>query len=88
MKLKQNLLLLFFLLAGIVIGGVVAMLCADISFLRWLAFGQGIGLGAEQPLVLDLAILRVSFGFSLHITVAQVITVGLAIFLYSKARIR
>ena len=38
MKLKRNLLLIFFILAGIVLGGMLANLCANIPFLSWLAY--------------------------------------------------
>ena len=43
MKLKRNLLLIFFILAGIVLGGMLANLCANIPFLSWLAYSSSIG---------------------------------------------
>ena len=51
MKLKRNLLLIFFILAGIVLGGMLANLCANIPFLSWLAYSSSIGFNADSPFV-------------------------------------
>ena len=87
MKLKGTLLLLFYLLAAVIIGALLANACRDIPFLSWLAFGGSIGISPAAPFVLDLWILRFSIGFVLDITVAQVITSAIAIFAYHKTRI-
>lgn len=88
MKMKRTLFLLFYLLAGIVVGAMIASLCSGVSWLNWLSFSSAIGLNRGAPLVLDLAVLQITFGFSMSISVAQVITIGLAIFLFNKSRIR
>lgn len=88
MKLKRSLFFCFFLLAGIVLGGVAADLCARVPFLGWLSYSRWIGFSPENPLILDLSVLKLTFGFSMGISVAQVITISLAIFLYHKADIR
>ncbi len=82
MKLKRNLLLIFFILAGIVLGGMLANLCANIPFLSW------IGFNADSPFVLDLSVIKLTFGFSMGISVAQIITIALAIFCYNKTNLR
>lgn len=84
MKLKRNLLLIFFILAGIVLGGMLANLCANIPFLSWLAYSSSIGFNADSPFVLDLSVIKLTFGFSMGISVAQIITIALAIFCYNK----
>lgn len=84
-KWKKNLLFLFYLLAGIVLGAVLARLCAGVSFLSWLNYGESVGISAGS---VDLAILDVTFGFSLTINVAQIITVGVAMWLYGRSRWR
>ena len=88
MKLKRNLLLIFFILAGIVLGGMLANLCANIPFLSWLAYSSSIGFNADSPFVLDLAVIKLTFGFSMGISVAQIITIALAIFCYNKTNLR
>ena len=52
--------LLLMLLAGIVLGGFIGMLAQDIPGLGWLSYGQTFGL--QQPVVLDLGILVLTFG--------------------------
>ena len=88
MKLKRNLLLLFFILAGIVVGAMLAAVCKNVPFLSWLSYYQSIGFNADAPFVLDLSVLRLTFGFSMGISVAQIITLALAIFLYNKTNLR
>lgn len=86
MKFKQNLLLFFYLIAAVVIGGMIGDLCANVPFLGWLAYARHIGFAAENPFVLDLSVLRLTFGFSVGISVAQIFTVALALFLYSRTK--
>lgn len=88
MKTKRNLLLLFYLLAGIIVGSMVATLCANVSFLRWLSYGGTIGFNPSSPFVLDLQVFTLTLGFSFSISVAQIIFIALAIFLYNKTNIR
>ena len=88
MQTKRNFLFLFYLLAGIVAGAVLTTVCDGVPFLRWLAFGGSIGLSPDAPFVLDLAVFKLTFGFSLSISVVQILTIGLAIFLYNKTKIR
>ena len=88
MKLKRNLLLWFYILAGIVVGAMVANVCRDVSFLSWLSYSQSIGFNADAPFVLDLSVVKLTFGFSMGISVAQIITIALSIFLYNKTSLR
>lgn len=88
MKIKRNLLLLFFVLAGIVLGGMLATLCQNVSFLSWLSYSQGIGFNSNAPFVLDLSVIKLTFGFSMQVSVAQIITILLAVFAYTKTNVR
>ncbi|MDD6306776.1 MAG: DUF4321 domain-containing protein [Clostridiales bacterium] len=72
--------LFLLLLSGIVLGGFIGTLVADIPFLSWLNYGQSFGL--ENPVVLDLGILVLTFGLSIRITVASIIGVLIAILIY------
>ena len=88
MKLKRNRLLIFFLLAGIVLGAMLANVCARVPILSWLAYSSSIGFNADSPFVLDLSVIRLTFGFSMGISVAQIITIALAVFCYNKTDLR
>ena len=85
--MKKDFLFLFYLLAGIIAGSIVANLCAGTSgALSWLAYGQSIGFAPNNPAIIDLAIFKLTFGFSMSITVAHIITIMLSLFLYRHTR--
>ena len=81
---KKTIAFLFFLLAGIVLGTVIAKLCADTSFLSWLAYSMSVGLDTASPLVLDLIVFKLAFGFTLTVNPAQIICVIIALIIYNK----
>lgn len=87
-SLKRNFLLAFFLLAGILLGAMLASLCANVPFLEWLSYSKAIGIAPESPMVLDLSVLKLTFGFSMSISVAQIFTIAAAIFLYNKSKLK
>ncbi len=73
----QNIwILLLLLLAG------VANLFGGFSGLGWLAYGSSFGL--TSPLVLDLGVLTLQFGFTIRFTIAGLIGIVLAFFLYRR----
>lgn len=77
---KNNWGLFLLLLAGIVLGGFIGNLTAGVSGLNWLNYGQSFGL--QNPIVLDLGILVITFGLSIKITIASIIGVLVAIIIY------
>lgn len=82
--IKKTIAFLFFLLAGIVLGTVVAQLCANVSFLSWLAYTMSVGLDTASPLVLDLIVFKLAFGFTLTVNPAQILCVIIALIVYNK----
>ncbi|MDD2955771.1 MAG: DUF4321 domain-containing protein [Oscillospiraceae bacterium] len=80
--MKRNLILIFLLLAGVIFGALLASMTADIPFLSWLSFGDSVGIATESPMILDLSVLKLAFGFELKVNVAQIICVILAILAY------
>ena len=82
MKSKNGWVLLIMLLSGIVLGGFIGMLTANVSGLSWLNFGQSFGL--QTPIVLDMGLFVLTFGLSIHISIASIIGVVLAIIIYRK----
>ena len=82
MKTKNGWVLVVMLLSGIVLGGFIGMLAANVSGLSWLGYGQSFGL--ETPVVLDLGLLVLTFGLTIHISIASIIGVVLAILIYRK----
>ena len=81
-KEKNFWILLVFILSGLVIGGLLGKLAGSISWLWWLSYEQGFGL--ESPIILDLNVLKITFGFAIKINIASIIGMVLAIFIYKK----
>lgn len=79
---KNIWILLIFVLSGLVIGGLLGELASSVSWLWWLSFGQQFGL--ENPVVLDLSVLKITFGMMFKINIASIIGIGLAVFIYRK----
>ena len=60
MKMKRTLLLWFSILAGIVLGAMLASVCRNVPFLSWLSYYQSIGFNADAPFVLDLSVIKLT----------------------------
>ncbi len=79
---KNFWILLIFILAGIVIGGLLATFAEQVSWLKWLAYGQEFGL--KNPIELNLSVITITFGLWIRINVASIIGIVAAIFIYRK----
>jgi hypothetical protein len=79
---KNVWILIVFILSGLVIGGLLGQLTSGIDFLWWLSYGEEFGL--TSPIVLDLSIIKLTFGLQLKINIASIIGVAIAIFIYRK----
>ncbi len=79
---EKNWIILLFIFAGLVIGGLLGEVASQVEWLKWLAYGQTFGI--DNPFVLNLNILRLTFAFSLHINIASIIGLAISIFLYRK----
>ena len=80
MKGKNNWTLFILILAGIVLGGFLGSLAQGVSWLSWLNYGQSFGL--QEPLVLELGILVLTFGLNIRITIAGIIGIIIGIVVY------
>ena len=83
---KNSLVLLLLMLAGVVLGGFLGTLTKDISWLSWLDYGNSFGLtGADgSALILTLGVLTIQFGLPINITIASIIGIVVAFYLYRK----
>ena len=70
------------LFSGIILGGLLGELAAQVSFLSWLSYGQTFGL--TEPLQLDVGVLNLSFRFLFKLNVASIIGILLSVFAYRK----
>ena len=79
---KNIWVLMVFILSGLVIGGLLGKLAGSVSWLWWLSFEQEFGL--QNPIVLDLNILKLTFGLMVKINIASIIGMIIAVFIYKK----
>ena len=77
---KNGWTLLLLVLAGVVLGGFLGSLAAGVPGLDWLNYGQAFGL--ENPIVLSLGLVVLTFGLTIRITIASIIGIVLAILIY------
>ena len=82
-KSSQNIwVLVLLMLAGVILGGFIGNALGGISALSWLGYGSSFGL--SSPLVLDLGVLTLQFGLTIRFTIAGIIGIVLAFFIYRK----
>lgn len=79
---KSTWILLVFICSGLVIGGLLGQMASQVEWLSWLSYGQQFGL--KEPLVLELNVLKLTFGFMININIASIIGLAIALFLYRK----
>jgi len=79
---KNIWILLVFILSGLVVGGLLGELASRVDWLWWLSYSQSFGL--ENPIVLDLSIIKITFACMFKISVSSIIGMVLAVFVYKK----
>lgn len=79
---KNAWIVILFIFAGLVIGGLLGQVASQVDWLSWLAYGQTFGI--QDPFVLDMNVLSLTFAFSIQINIASIIGLAIAIFLYRK----
>ena len=79
---KSTWIIILFIFAGLVIGGLLGQVASQVDWLNWLSYGQSFGI--NEPFVLNMNVLSLTFAFSVNINIASIIGLGIAIFLYKK----
>lgn len=81
-KDKNIWVLLVFILSGLVVGGLLGQLASSVDWLWWLSYSQTFGL--QDPIVLDLSVVSITFALMFRISVSSIIGMLLAILIYKK----
>lgn len=79
---KNIWVLILFILSGLVVGGLLGELAAQVPWLNWLSYSQQFGL--DSPMVLDLNIVKLTFACVIKINVASIIGLAIAVYIYKK----
>ena len=69
----------FLICIGVVIGAMVSEMTSGIPILKWLSYG--LNFGTESPFVLNLNVIRLTFGINLQLTVSSVLFIALSLIL-------
>ena len=77
MKGTRTWLLILLMLAGVVIGGFIGEYLGAVSYFSWLRYGSDFGL--KSPVILDLGVLTLQFGFTIRFTICGIIGMLVAI---------
>lgn len=80
-KIKKILVYIAVFAIAIGAGSVIASLCAKISALSWLSIEPSFGF---EPFNLNLIVLDFTFGLNVHLSVAHIILIIIAIFVSPK----
>lgn len=75
---------IFLILIALVLGGLIANLTQGVPWLAWLTYGKSIGISPQTPMVIDLSIIRLTFGAEFSINVVQIVLLISAFFVYRK----
>ena len=79
---KNTLIVILFIFAGLVIGGLLGQVASQVDWLSWLSYGQTFGI--QNPFVLNMNVLSLTIAFSININIASIIGLAISIFLYKK----
>lgn len=69
----------FLVCAGIVLGAMLAEITAGTAGLEWLSYG--LNFGTESPVVLNLGVLRLTFGINFDFTISTALCIGITLLL-------
>ena len=77
---KNAWVLVLILLAGVVLGSFIGHITNGVSWLSWLDYGMTFGL--TNPVTLDVGVLVLTFGLTIHFSIASIIGIVVAAIIY------
>lgn len=80
--MKKTFAFIFFMLAAIVLGALLAYVCKNVSFLSWMAWGKSLGI---NDVSVDLYVISFSLSLNVNFTISQLITIPVGLIIYNKA---
>jgi hypothetical protein len=86
MRKSSGWLLAVLLIGGVVVGALIAQATKNAQYLSWLSYACSFGVSPDKPMILDLSVIRVAFGFEMGISIAQVLCLLAAVLLYRRLR--
>ncbi len=78
---RRTFAFIFFMLAAVVLGALIAYLCDGKKYLDWLSWGKKVGF---EDFKVDLYIIKFNIGFMVNVTISQIVTVLASLFIFAK----
>lgn len=79
---KNIFVLIIFMFSGLVVGGFIGKLLENVKYLNFLNYGKTFGI--SSPLILDLDIINLQFGLTFRFTIAGILCMIIAVFIYKR----
>lgn len=79
---ERRWLLLFLILVGLVVGNLIGASIQNLKGLEWINYGETFGF--VKPLVLDLKVISITFGFTINLTISSIIGMLIGLLIYSR----
>lgn len=81
---KSLWLLLLLTFIGIIIGGLIGEFLGQYKYFEFLNYGKKFGINLNQPFLLDLNVIKLSFALVFDINIASIIGIILSIIVFRK----
>ena len=81
--MKNKILLILLIIAGAVIGSLVASATTDVNNFSWLAYSKSVSVA---PFTINLVIIKLTFGFDFAMSIAQIIFMIVGVAVYPKLK--
>lgn len=78
----RNFLKVMIIFMGIILGVYLGELAKQVEWLKFLSFGQSIGL--DKPLFLNLGFMEINFGFIIKLNIAGILGFIASLFIIKK----
>lgn len=80
--MKKTLYMAFLVIAAIVLGGLLSSAVSGAAALSWLSYAKRFSF--EPGTFLNFDVLQLTFGITFTISVAQILLIGICLFIYYK----
>lgn len=81
---SQGLTGILLLLSGVILGLLCLGADKGRQGLSWLSYGSSFGIGSPTPFTVDLAVVKLTFGLSFHLSIAIILGLALSFYAWRK----
>lgn len=79
--MKKKITLIILIIAALILGSIIGKNVDGVETLKWLGYSKSLSM---QPSIVDIPVIKFTFGFDLSINIAQIIMTVIAVIAYPK----